>query len=55
MRAEHDSQKLDEHVNTSYTSKEAEADSAYRSPQIERKLKAKGFRSRIHGAGTNVR
>src|SRR5271169_5446042 len=53
--SEHDSQKLDELVNRGNTSREVYADSAYRSAEIERKLKAKGFRSRIHKRGRRNR
>ena len=41
--SEHDSQKLDELVNRGNTSRDVYADSAYRSAEIERKLRAKGF------------
>lgn len=53
--SEHDSQKLDELVNRGNTSRDVYADSAYRSAEIERKLKAKGFRSRIHKRGRRNR
>jgi len=53
--SEHDSQKLDELVNRGNTSRDVYADSAYRSAEIERKLKAKGFRSRIHKRGRSNR
>jgi transposase, IS5 family len=53
--SEHDSQKLDELVNKGNTSRDVYADSAYRSAEIERKLKAKGFRSRIHKRGRRNR
>src|SRR5262245_40985290 len=44
----HDSQKLDDVLDPSNTGKGVWADSAYRSAQIEARLKAKGFQSRIH-------
>src|SRR5262249_36978083 len=44
----HDSQKLDDVLDLSNTGKGVWADSAYRSAQIEARLKAKGFQSRIH-------
>jgi transposase, IS5 family len=47
----HDSQKLDEVLDKSNTSNEVWADSAYRSAEIEAKLKAKGYKSRIHHRG----
>jgi IS5 family transposase len=53
--SEHDSQKLDELLNRGNTSRDVYADSAYRSAEIERKLKAKGFRSRIHKRGRRNR
>jgi transposase, IS5 family len=53
--SEHDSQKLDELVNRGNTSRDVYADSAYRSAEIERKLRAKGFRSRIHKRGRRNR
>ena len=46
--AVHDSQKLDGLLNKSTTSREVFADSAYRSAETEAKLKARGFKSRIH-------
>ena len=46
--AVHDSQKLEGLLNRSNTSAEVFADSAYRSSEIEAKLKASGFKSRIH-------
>jgi len=48
----HDSQKLDGLLNKSNTSEEVYADSAYRSAETEAKLKARGFRSRIHRRGS---
>ena len=47
----HDSQKLDEVLDKSNTSNEVWADSAYRSVEIEARLKAKGYKSRIHRRG----
>jgi transposase, IS5 family len=44
----HDSQKFDGLVNQSNTSRDVYADSAYRSAEAERKLGARGLRSRIH-------
>jgi len=44
----HDSQKFDGLVNQSNTSRNVYADSAYRSAETERKLRARGLRSRIH-------
>jgi transposase, IS5 family len=44
----HDSQKFDGLVNQSNTSRDVYADSAYRSAETERKLGARGLRSRIH-------
>lgn len=46
--AVHDSQVLDELLNKGNTSAEVFADSAYRSDEIEARLKAAGFKSRIH-------
>jgi transposase, IS5 family len=46
--AVHDSQKLDELLDKSNTSAEVWADSAYLSAEIEAKLKAKGYKSRVH-------
>jgi IS5 family transposase len=48
----HDSQKLDGLLNKANTSEEVYADSAYRSAEIEAKLKARDFRSRIHRRGS---
>jgi transposase, IS5 family len=48
----HDSQKLDGLLNKSNTSEDVYADSAYRSAETEAKLKARGFRSRIHRRGS---
>src|ERR1700704_5220231 len=47
----HDSQTLDSLLNKNNTSQDIYADSAYRSAEIEAKLKAHGFRSRIHRRG----
>jgi IS5 family transposase len=44
----HDSHKFDGLVNQSNTSRDVYADSAYRSAETERKLRVRGFRSRIH-------
>jgi IS5 family transposase len=44
----HDSQTLDEVLDKTNTSNEVWADSAYRSVETEAKLKAKGYKSRIH-------
>ena len=46
--AVHDSQKLDGLLNKGTTSQDVFADSAYRSAETEAKLKARGFKSRIH-------
>ena len=46
--AVHDSQELDGLLNKGNTSDDVFADSAYRSAETEAKLKARGFRSRIH-------
>jgi IS5 family transposase len=47
----HDSQRFDGLLNQGNTSSEVYADSAYRSAQTERKLKARGFKSRVHERG----
>ena len=47
----HDSQKLDDLLNQANTSNDVYADSAYRSAETEQRLKAQGFRSRIHKRG----
>jgi IS5 family transposase len=47
----HDSQAFDDLLNKGNTSSDVYADSAYRSAETERKLKARGFRSRIHKRG----
>jgi transposase, IS5 family len=46
--AVHDSQKIDDILDPSNTAKDVWADSAYRSAAIERRLREKGLRSRIH-------
>jgi IS5 family transposase len=51
----HDSQKLDDVLDPTNTSKEVWADSAYRSTEIEQRLKEKGYRSRIHRRGARNR
>jgi IS5 family transposase len=51
----HDSQKLDELLNKGNTSSEVYGDSAYRSAETERRLKARGFTSRIHKRGRRNR
>ena len=48
----HDSQTLDGLLNKDNTSQDVYADSAYRSAGIAAKLKARGFRSRIHRRGS---
>ena len=48
----HDSQTLDGLLNKDNTSQDVYADSAYRSTETEAKLKARGFRSRIHRRGS---
>ena len=53
--SEHDSQKLDDLLNKGNTSSDVYADSAYRSGETERKLRAQGFRSRIHKRGRRNR
>ena len=50
--AVHDSQKLDALLNKANTSADVFADSAYRSAETEARLKARGFRSRIHVRAT---
>ena len=51
----HDSQKLDDLLTRGNTSRDVYADSAYRSAETERKLKARGFKSRIHERGRRNR
>ena len=46
--AVHDSQKMDRLLSKGNTSEDVFGDSAYRSAETETKLKARGFRSRIH-------
>jgi IS5 family transposase len=48
----HDSQMLEGLLNKTNTSQDVYADSAYRSAESEAKLKARGFRSRIHRRGS---
>ena len=43
----HDSQKLDDILDASNTGKQIWADSAYRSAEIEARLREKGYKSRI--------
>ena len=50
--AVHDSQKLNGLLNKAKTSADVFADSAYRSAETEARLKARGFRSRIHVSAT---
>ena len=50
--AVHDSQKLDALLNKANTCADVFADSAYRSAEAEARLKARGFRSRIHVRAT---
>jgi transposase, IS5 family len=49
--AVHDSQALEALLSQDNTSRDVFADSAYRSAEIEAKLKARGFHSRIHRRG----
>ncbi len=51
----HDSQEFDGLLDETNTSREAYADSAYRSAESERKLKERGFTSRIHERGARGR
>ena len=44
----HDSQKLDDILDDANTGKEVWGDSAYRSAEIEARLREKGYKSRIH-------
>jgi len=53
--AVHDSRVLDELLDNGNTCKDVFADSAYRSAEIEQKLAARGFRSRICVRGTRGR
>lgn len=50
--AVHDSQNLDGLLSKGNTCADVFADSAYRSAEIEARLKARGFKSRIHRRGT---
>ena len=50
--AVHDSQKLDELLTKGNTSADVFGDSAYRSSEIEQRLRAGGFKSRIHVRAT---
>ena len=50
-RSLHDSQELDELLDTGNTCNDVFADSAYRSAKIEAKLRASGYNSRIHRRG----
>ena len=47
----HDSRKFDELLNKANTSNDVYADSAYRAAEIEARLTARGFNSRIHVRG----
>jgi IS5 family transposase len=47
-RLSRDSQKLDDVLDKSNTGAEVWADSAYRSAEIEAKLEAQGYKSRVH-------
>jgi len=51
----HDSQKLDAVLDRSNTGKDVWADSAYRSAEIEAKLEAQGYKSRIHARAARNR
>jgi IS5 family transposase len=51
----HDSQKLDDVLDKNNTGRTVWADSAYRSAEIEAKLKAKGLKSRVHLKGARGR
>lgn len=51
----HDSQKLDAVLDCANTGRDVWADSAYRSADTEAKLKAKGYRSRVHYKGVRGR
>ena len=53
--APHDSQNLDDILDDANTSKEVWADSAYRSVEIEAKLRGRGLKSRIHQRGARNR
>jgi transposase, IS5 family len=47
----HDSQKLDDVLDRGNTGRDVWADSAYRSAEIEKKLAAKGLKSKVHFKG----
>jgi len=51
----HDSQKLDDILDESNTAKDVWADSAYRSAEIEARLRGRGLKSRIHRRGARTR
>jgi IS5 family transposase len=51
----HDSQKLDDILDPANTGRDVWADSAYRSAEAEEKLKAKGYKSRVHEKGVRGR
>ena len=51
----HDSQKLGDILDANNTGRTVWADSAYRSAEIEAKLKAKGLKSRVHLKGVRGR
>ena len=51
----YDSQTLDGLLNTANTSRDVYADSAYRSAEIEAKLRGRGLKSRIHRRGARNR
>jgi IS5 family transposase len=51
----HDSQMLDDILDDANTAKEVWADSAYRSAEIEAKLRGRGLKSRIHRRGARNR
>jgi len=53
--AVHDSREFDGLLGAANTSRETFADSAYRSAETERKLQARGLKSRIHERGTRGR
>lgn len=50
--AEHDSRPLDGLLNQANTSRDVYGDGAYRSAEAEARVKARGFRSRIHVRAT---
>ena len=51
----HDSQKVDDILDAGNTGRKVWADSAYRSAEVEAKLKAKGLHSRVHYKGVRGR